>query len=383
MRVAVPKEIVTGERRVALVPDAVRTLRGAGADVVVQQGAGEEAGFGDAAYREAGAELRADAAAVWTGADVVLKVQPPAETGSGEHEADRLRSGAVVIGMLQPFGDAHGVRRLAERGATSLALELVPRISRAQSMDALSSQATVAGYKAVLLAADRAGRFFPMLVTAAGTIPPAQVLVIGAGVAGLQAIATARRLGARVEAFDIRPEVKEQVESLGATFVELELEPAEGEGGYAREVSADEQRRERELLAERVAAADIVVTTAQVPAGAAPVLVTEEMVEAMRAGSVIVDLAAASGGNCALTEAGREVRRGGVAILGPTNLPAALPYDASRMYARNITTLLSHITTEDGRLDIDLDDDITGACVVTHGGRLVNERVREALQIGA
>lgn len=382
MRIGVPREVVAGERRVALVPDAVRPLTGEGIAVVIERGAGTAAGFPDAAYEEAGATVVADARAVWHDADVVVKVRAPTDRPDavGGHEADLLRADALLIGLLRPLTEADLVRRLAEAGATSLAMELVPRITRAQSMDALSSQSTVAGYKAVLLAADRIGKFFPMLVTAAGTIPPARVLVIGAGVAGLQSIATARRLGAVVEAFDIRPAVKEQVESLGATFVGLALEEAETEGGYADEVADDVHRREQELLAERVEAADVVITTALVQGRPAPVLVTEAMVEAMRPGSVIVDLAAETGGNCEITEPGGEVERGGVTVLGPLDLPSGLPTHASRMYARNVGAMLAHLI-EDGRPVIDLEDAITGECIVTHDGAIVNERVRSAVAV--
>lgn len=381
MRIGVPKEFARGERRVALVPEVVRRLTEAGMHVTVERGAGSAAGFRDAGYEAAGATLADDIATLWADADAVLKVQPPSSHPAlDRHEADLPREGAVVIGMLRPLSLPDLARRLADRRVTGVAMELVPRVTRAQGMDALSSQSTVAGYKAVLMAADRIGKFLPMLVTAAGTVAPARVLVIGAGVAGLQAVATARRLGAVVEAFDIRPAVREQVESLGATFVGLGLDEAEGEGGYAQEVSEDVHRREQELLAERVAAADVVVTTALVPGKPAPVLVTEEMLDAMRPGSVIVDLAAEAGGNCAATRADEETERDGVLVLGPTNLPADLPQDASRMYARNIAAMVEHLRGDDG-IGVDLDDEIVGACVVAHDGRIVNERVRSALGV--
>lgn len=381
MRIAVGREIAEGERRVALVPERVGPLVNGGHTVLIEQGAGAAAGFADTEYVDAGARIVAEPSSLTRGADLVLTVREPVERpDSGRDEADLPGEGTVLIGFLDPLAGGKGIRRLAERGVSAFAMELIPRITRAQSMDALSSQATVAGYKAVLLAADRIGRFFPLLMTAAGTVPPARVLVLGAGVAGLQAVATARRLGAVVEAFDIRPAVREQVESLGATFIGVGLDEGEDEGGYAREVSAESQRRERELLAEHVAAADVVITTAQVPGKPAPVLVTDGMVDAMRPGSVVVDLAAASGGNCEPSQADREVEVGGVLILGPTNLPARLPADASRMYARNVVALLEHLAP-DGELRVDLEDEITAACCITHDGRIVNERVREALAV--
>jgi len=351
MKVGVPKETAQGERRVALVPELVSKLEGI--DVVVEQGAGEAASFSDAAFTEAGASIGDP----WA-ADLVAKVRKP-----GDDEIGKLRDGQVLIGFLQPLTDQEGVERLASRGVTAFAMESIPRITRAQSMDALSSQATVSGYKAVVLAADRLPRFLPMLVTAAGTVVPAKVLVIGAGVAGLQAIATARRLGAVVSGFDVRPVVKEQVESLGAKFLELGVVGEETEGGYARELSEEEQRKQQEELEARIGDFDVVVTTALIPGRPAPKLIPQSAIETMRPGSVIVDLAAEAGGNADLTRADEEVTHNGVTILGPTNLPSSMPYHASQLYARNVTALVSHLAPE-GELKLDFEDEITaGACV--------------------
>jgi NAD(P) transhydrogenase subunit alpha len=353
MRIGVPKETAAGERRVALVPELVTKLTGSGIDVVVEPGAGQAASFTDEAFREAGAELGDP----WA-AEVVAKVRKPSE-----EELGRLRSGQVLIGFLQPLTDQEGVDRLGAAGVTAFAMESIPRITRAQPMDALSSQATVSGYKAVVLAADRLPRFLPMLMTAAGTVAPAKVLVIGAGVAGLQAIATARRLGAVVSGFDVRPAVKEQVESLGAAFLELGVVGEETEGGYARELSEEEQRRQQEELEARIGDFDVVVTTALIPGRPAPRLIPRTAIESMRPGSVIVDLAAEAGGNAELTQADEEVAHSGVTILGPTNLPSSMPYHASQLYARNVTALVQHLAPE-GELKLDFEDEITsGACV--------------------
>jgi len=375
--VAVPKEIATGERRVALIPDAVKQLKGKGLDVVVERGAGAAAGFDDAAYERAGATLESDAKALFARADFVLKVQAPGERPDGSHEVDQLRPGAMLVGFLRPLDEPELARRLAAANVTSFAVELVPRITRAQAMDALSSMSSLAGYRAVLLAAEALPRIFPMLVTAAGTIAAARVLVIGAGVAGLQAIATARRLGAIVEAYDTRPAVREQVESLGARFVELDLETkdAEGAGGYARAQSEEFYQRQREQLAKRVVAADVVITTALVPGQRAPLLIEESAVRGMRAGSVIVDLAAEKGGNCACTEADRDVVVQGVHVLGPTNLPSDLATNASQMYAKNLVTFLLHLV-KDGKVELDLEDEITRGSLLTHQGAIANEAVR-------
>jgi NAD(P) transhydrogenase subunit alpha len=382
--VAVPREILAGERRVALVPDAVKQLAGQGVELQVERGAGAAAGFADAAYARAGASLEADVRALLARADVVLKVQPPAQRPDGQHEVDLLRPGSVLVGFLRPLDAPELARRLAGRKVTAFAMELMPRITRAQSMDALSSMASLAGYRAVLLAAQALPRIFPMLVTAAGTISPARVLVIGAGVAGLQAIATSRRLGAIVEAYDTRPVVKEQVESLGARFVELDLEisDAEDAGGYAKAQSEEFYRRQREQLAKRVAAADVVITTALVPGQRAPLLIEEEAVRGMRPGSVIVDLAAEKGGNCACTEPDREVVAHGVRILGPTNLPSDLAVNASQMYARNLVTFLAHLV-RDGKLVLDLEDEILRGALLTHEGAIANEAVRARAAAGA
>jgi NAD(P) transhydrogenase subunit alpha len=353
MRIGVPKETAAGERRVALVPELVTKLTESGIDVVVEAGAGEAASFRDEAFREAGAELGDP----WA-AEVVAKVRKPSD-----EELGRLREGQVLIGFLQPLTDQEGIARIGSRGVTAFAMESIPRITRAQPMDALSSQATVSGYKAVVLAADRLPRFLPMLMTAAGTVTPAKVLVIGAGVAGLQAIATARRLGAVVSGFDVRPVVKEQVESLGATFLELGVVGEETEGGYARELSEEEQRRQQEELELRIGDFDVVITTALIPGRPAPRLIPRSAIESMRPGSVIVDLAAEAGGNAELTLPDEEVSHDGVTILGPTNLPSSMPYHASQLYARNVSALAQHLAPE-GELKLDFEDEITaGACV--------------------
>jgi NAD(P) transhydrogenase subunit alpha len=351
MRVGVPKETAPGESRVAIVPETIGRLEGL--DVVVEAGAGEAAGFPDAAYTEAGATIGDP----W-GAEVVAKVAPPTA-----EEAGRLANGQVLIGFLQPLTDREGVARLQAAGVVGFALESVPRITRAQSMDALSSQATVGGYRAALWAADRLPRFFPMLMTAAGTVAPAKVLVLGAGVAGLQAIATARRLGAVVSSFDVRPAVKEQVESLGATFLDLGIQGEETEGGYARELTPEQQAAQQAELQARIPQFDAIITTAAIPGRAAPRLVTAEAVRAMRPGSVIVDLAAETGGNCELTRPGEIHDEGGVTIVGTTNLPATMPTHASQLLSRNVAALLGLIVA-DGALALDWDDEVVaGTCV--------------------
>ncbi len=368
MKIGVPRETAPGERRVALVPDSARRLAGDSADVVVERGAGQAAGFPDEAYAEAGARL-VERAAVYTEADLVAKVQRPSD-----EELASLRDGQALVAFLQPLSNPDLARALAERGVTSFSMDSIPRITRAQPMDALSSQATVAGYKAVLIAAATAGKFFPMLTTAAGTIAPARVLVLGAGVAGLQAIATARRLGAVVSAYDVRPVVKEQVESLGASFLELDVEGAEGVGGYAVALSEDEHEREQELLALHVAESDVVITTALVPGREAPLLVTEDAVRRMQPGSVVVDLAAEAGGNCALTEPGQTVVREGVTIVGELNLPSTMPLHASQMYSRNVMAFLG-LLVRDGDLVLDFDDEIVRETCVAHDGRVLKEPV--------
>jgi NAD(P) transhydrogenase subunit alpha len=354
VRIGVPREVEPGERRVALVPEAVSKLVAGGFEVVVERGAGTAASFPDEAYREAGAEL-ADQA--WD-ADAIVKVRKPTN-----EEAQRLRTGQVLIGFLEPLTDPAGIEVLARRGVQAFAMESIPRTTRAQSMDALSSQATVSGYKAVLLAAERLPRFFPMLMTAAGTVAPAKVLVLGAGVAGLQAIATARRLGAVVAGFDVRPVVKEQVESLGATFLELGVRGEETAGGYAGELTADEQQKQQEELSARIPDYDVVITTALIPGRPAPKLIPAAAIARMRPGSVIVDLAAEAGGNAESTEPGEVVEQDGVTLVGLTNLASTMPFHASQLYARNVSALLQHLAP-DGELALDWDDEITaGACV--------------------
>ncbi len=372
MRIGIPRETAERERRVAIVPDVARRLVAAGHAVLVEPGAGERAGFGDGAYAQAGAGI--DAAGAWN-AEVVAKVAAP--TGP---EIGRLAQDAVVIGFLGPLTDRDGIQALATAGVTALAMESIPRISRAQSMDALSSQATVAGYRAVLVAAAHMGRFFPMLMTAAGTIPPAQVLVLGAGVAGLQAIATARRLGAVVTAFDVRAAVKEQVQSLGAKFLEVEgAGDAEAAGGYARELTPAEQEAQRAALARQVGRSDVVITTAAVPGRPAPKLVTTAAAEAMKPGSVIVDLAAETGGNYEQTRPGETyVTTGGVTVMGPINLPSTMPEHASQLYAKNVQALLELVSGEHGELALDLDDEILAGACVTRGGEIVHPGARTA-----
>jgi len=355
MKVGVPRETAPGERRVALVPETVKRLTGGGFEVVVERGAGERAAFLDSAYDEAGATLVDDPYA----GEAVAKVQRPSA-----EEAQRLHDGQVLIGFLQPLTDRDGIERVGKRGVVAFAMESIPRITRAQTMDALSSQATVSGYKASLLAAERLPKFFPMLMTAAGTVAPAKVLVLGAGVAGLQAIATARRLGAVVSGFDVRPVVREQVESLGASFLDLGVTGEETEGGYARELTEEEQRRQQEELEARLPEFDAVITTALIPGRPAPRLIPAAAVRAMRPGSVIVDLAAEAGGNCELTEPGEEVVREDVTIVGVTNLPSTMPYHASQLYSRNVFALLQHLAPE-GELTLDWEDEITSSACVT------------------
>jgi H+-translocating NAD(P) transhydrogenase subunit alpha len=371
MKIGVPKETAGGERRVALIPEAVKKLVGQGLEVVVERGAGDGALIPDATYEEAGATL-ADASAVW-GADVVVKVAPPSA-----EESARLGSESVLIGFLAPLSGGESVKAIASSGATSFAMEAVPRISRAQSMDALSSQSNVSGYRAALVGAQELGRFYPMLRTAAGTIRPATVLVLGAGVAGLQAIATARRLGAVVQGFDVRAAVKEQVESLGAHFLEFDLGgDLEGAGGYAKELTSEQQARQQELMAEAIGKVDVVITTALVPGRRAPILVTEEAVKKMKPGSVIVDLAGEAGGNCELTVPGETVLRHGVKIVAPLNLPSTMAEHASQLYARNIQSLLE-LMIDEGALKLDFDDEIIAGACVTRGGEIVHAGAKAA-----
>jgi NAD(P) transhydrogenase subunit alpha len=376
MRVAVLKETRSAENRVALVPLGVKNLVKRGLTVTVQTGAGETSGVSDLMYREAGAEIAASAQETLEDAKLILVVNPPSS-----NELAHLSEGSILVGFLDPLSDPDLVSRLIDLEVTGISMELVPRITRAQSMDALSSQATVAGYKAVLLAANHLPKFLPMFTTAAGTIRPAKALILGAGVAGLQAIATARRLGAVVEAFDVRPAVKEQVESLGASFLESEEEvTAEGEGGYAKELTEDQHNKELELIGSALIDTDIVITTAQIPGRKAPILITEGMVKTMKYGSVIVDLAAESGGNCELSEAGETVLAHGVQILGPSNLPASIPVHSSQMYSKNIVTLISEFLGDDGQLQLDFENDVVGPSTVTHGGEVQNERVKSIMR---
>jgi len=372
MKIGVPKESLAGERRVALVPEAARGLVKGGLEVGVEAGAGDSAFFSDAVYMDAGAKVTDAATAL--GSDAVLKVQPPTQ-----EEVGRLRAGAVLISFLQPATNADVVSALAKQKVSAFSLDLVPRISRAQSMDALSSQAGIAGYKSVLLAANHLPKFFPLLMTAAGTVAPARVLVMGAGVAGLQAIATSRRLGAVVEAYDVRPAVKDEVHSLGATFLELPLEAQEGTGGYAREQSEDFLRRQRELIGDRVAASDVVITTAAIPGRKAPILVTADMVRRMRPGSVIVDLAAETGGNVELTKSGEVIQVGGVTIDGTRNLPSTMPIHASQLYSKNVSTLLL-LLVKDGAIKLDFNDEIVKGACVTYDGAIVNARAKELVE---
>ena len=368
------RETAPGERRVALVPETVGRLAKSGNDVVVERGAGERSSFPDRLYSDAGATV-GDA---WA-AEMVLKVAKPTDD-----EVARLREGAVLVAFLQPLVNHDLVRALAGRRVTALSMDAIPRITRAQPMDALSSQATVAGYKAVLLAAAALPKFFPMLTTAAGTIAPAKAFVIGAGVAGLQAIATARRLGAVVEAFDTRPVVKEQVQSLGAKFLEVDLgETGEGTGGYAKELSEEAHRREVALLAKAVKENDIVITTAAIPGRPAPKLITAEMVRSMRPGSVIVDLAAETGGNAEVTKPGEVIDIDGVKVIGTTNLPSTMPYHASQMYSRNIASLLALLVTKDGKLNVDMKDEVVKGTVITHEGAIVHEPTRKVVEPSA
>ncbi|MDP9251041.1 MAG: Re/Si-specific NAD(P)(+) transhydrogenase subunit alpha [Chloroflexota bacterium] len=382
MKIAVPRETAPGETRVALTPQAVTALIADGAEVLVESRAGEGSFISDAAYTEAGARVVPDAAALYGEAEMVVRVGRPTED-----EIGMLRSGLVLIGTLGTLANPALAEQLAKAGVTAISMDSIPRITRAQSMDTLSSQATVGGYKAVLLVAERLPKFMPLLTTAAGTVRPAQGIVMGAGVAGLMAIGTARRLGAVVEATDVRPVVKEQVESLGGIFIEVEMTDeekasAETAGGYAREMSDDYKRRQAELIAQRVKEADFVITTALIPGRPAPRLVTDEMVASMKPGSVIVDMAAEMGGNVEGTEPGKEVVKHGVRIIGLTNLPASMPGSATQMYAKNMQTLVHHLLKE-GSLNLDFGDEITRGATITHGGKVVNEATANALGIKA
>ena len=385
MIVGVPKESYPGEDRVALVPVVIPNLIKAGLEVVVEAGAGLQAGYPDAAYVEKGAKIVPDRAAVFGMADIVVQVLCYGSNDvTGKADLPLMRRGQVLVGFLRPFGSAEVVQQLAQAGVTALSVEFMPRTTRAQSMDALSSMATCCGYKAVLLAAETSPRIFPMMTTAAGTITPARVFVIGAGVAGLQAISTARRLGAVTSAYDMRPAAKEQVQSLGGRFVELAIEAkdAQDERGYARAQGEDFYRRQRELLGKVVAESDVVITTAVIPGKTAPVLVTKEMVAGMAPGSVIVDLAAERGGNCELTKAGEQISVSGVTIIGWFNLASTVPYHASQMYARNLTAFLLHLV-KDGKLQLNTADEIIRDTLLTQSGEVVNARLREFFKLPA
>jgi NAD(P) transhydrogenase subunit alpha len=374
MRIGVPKETAAGEHRVALVPEVVSKLKGKGLDVVVQRGAGTDALLSDEAFADAGADISGDSADIW-GSDVVVTIAPP-----DPEQIRGLGSGSILIGFLQPLTSPQTTRALSDAGATAFAMEAIPRISRAQSMDALSSQSNVAGYRAALLGAEEMGRFYPMLMTAAGTIPPAKVLVLGVGVAGLQALATAKRLGARTTGYDVRPEVAEQVQSLGAMWLDLGLE-ASGEGGYARELTDEERARQQQALTDAIKGFDVVITTALVPGRPAPKLVTAEAVEGMKPGSVIVDLAGEAGGNCELTEPGQTVVRHEVKIVSPLNLPASMAEHSSQLFARNVLALLELFVGDDGALTMDFEDEIiSGSCVV-RAGEVVNPGAKAAMEV--
>ncbi|MGF1467869.1 MAG: Re/Si-specific NAD(P)(+) transhydrogenase subunit alpha [Sandaracinaceae bacterium] len=380
MRIFVPREREPGEHRVAATPETVARFVKAGHEVQVEAGAGARASFTDAAYTGVGATLAdGDLAAAWRAADVVVKVAPPGEA-EGWHEAEAMREGALLIGFVKPDLRLGTVRTLRDRKVDVLAMELIPRITRAQSMDALSSQGSVAGYKAALIASTELDKYFPLLMTAAGTIQPARIVVMGAGVAGLQALATCRRLGATVEVSDIREAVKEEVESLGGRFIELPMkESGEGEGGYAREMGADFLTKQRAIVADRLATSDAAICTALIPGRPAPTLITEDMVKRMRPGAVIVDLAVERGGNCELSVLGETVERHGVTIVGHPNLPATVPADASRLYARNVARLIEHMAGEGGSLTVDPEDEVVGGTLLIHGGKVVHSRTAEAL----
>lgn len=381
MIVSVPKESFAGERRVALTPDVVKRLVAKSVEVRIEHDAGFAASHPDAAYEAAGATIVQSHEAIWREADVVLCVQRPMMQSEGRDEIALLKEGAVVIGMMYPLINHALVKQLAARKVTSFSLDQLPRITRAQTMDVLSSMATIAGYRAVLLAAAQNGKFFPMLITAAGTVAPAKVFIVGAGVAGLQAIATAKRLGAVVHAFDVRPAVKEQIESLGAKFVQPQADlTAEGAGGYAKELSADQQQAAIQFMHQTVQSMDVVITTALVPGKPAPRLITADMVKDMRPGSVIVDLAAEMGGNCELTKKGETIEAHGVTILGPLNIPAGMPVHASQMYAKNLQSFLGLLVDKEGKLALDFEDEIVKGTCITHEGRVAHEATQKAME---
>lgn len=377
MRVGVPKETLPGERRIAAVPETVSKMTKAGMQVVVEAGAGEAAFISDREFEGVGATIASSAKVLFAEADVLLKVNKPTTDEIGQ-----MKEGAVLISFLQPFSNPEVIKKLAERKITALSMEMVPRITRAQRIDALSTMSTVAGYKVVLMAANACGRFFPMLSTAAGTIQPARAIIIGAGVAGLQAIATAKRLGAVVTAFDVRPAAGEQVKSLGAEFISLEVphEQAEDVGGYAKELSQEFYKKEQELIHKHSKEADIIITTALIPGKRAPILITEDMVKEMKPGSVIVDMSVEQGGNCALSELGKEVVKHGVTIIGLLNIPSTMPVHASLLYARNILAFLNLISPDGKSAKIDLSDDIIKGSLITHNGQIAHSAIREAVK---
>ena len=385
MIIAVTRELVAGEKRVSLCPDNVQLLIKAGAELWVEQSAGTQAGFSDEEYQTAGAKIISNRDELFAGAEIILQVQSfGSNTENAQQDLERLKPGQLVVGMMDPLAQPQAAQQVAETGASAIALEMVPRISRAQSMDVLSSMATLAGYRSVLLGAEAAPRILPMLMTAAGTLQPARVLIMGVGVAGLQACATAKRLGAVVEAYDVRPAAREQIISVGATPVELDLptESSEGAGGYAKEQSEDFLELQRKLMTEVVARQDIIITTAAVPGAKSPILVTEDMLVAMKSGSVVVDMAAERGGNCALTQAGQTVVKHGVTILGPENLASEVAYHASQMYGKNIQTLLELIL-QDGNINLDFDDEIIAGTVVAHAGDVPHPHLRKLLDLPA
>ena len=382
MIVAIPKEIVPGENRVAAIPATVKELIKIGMEVVVETGAGEKAFFSDESFKEAGATIEKDAKALFSKADLVLKVNHPVYNEKlKKHEADLLKDGSAFVSFFQTTREQEAVEKLTKKKVTGFSMHLIPRSTLAQKMDALSSQANIAGYKAVLIGAAHLGKYMPLLMTAAGTIPPAKVLILGAGVAGLQAIATAKRLGAQVEAFDVRPAVKEEVESLGAKFVEVESDSGDGvgEGGYAKETSEEYRKKQQTLIKEHIGKSDIVVTTALIPGKPAPLLISKDMVEGMQPGSVIIDLAAENGGNCELTKGGEILNHNEVIIDGTLNLPGSMPIHASQLYAKNITSFISYMCPE-GKLNLDMEDEIISGAMFTHNGEIVNEMTKEALK---
>jgi len=382
MIVAVPKEVLPGENRVAATPASVKELIKSGLTVKIQSGAGAASFFSDDDYRSAGAEIVTDVKALFSEADIVLKVAPPTQNDAlGGHEADAMKKGAAYVSFFQTTRELEAVKKFVENGITGFSMHLIPRTTLAQKMDALSSQSNIAGYKAVLIGAAHIAVYMPLLMTAAGTIPPAKVLVLGAGVAGLQAIATAKRLGAQVEAFDVRPVVKEQVESLGAKFIEVETDSTEGvgEGGYAKETSEEYQRRQRAMIKEHIAKSNLVITTALIPGKPAPILIPEDMVSGMVPGSAIMDLAAENGGNCELTKPGEIVNINNVIIDGRTNIPATMPYHASLLYGKNVSSFITYFC-KDGNLELNMEDEIISGAMFTHDGKIVDERTMEAMK---